>query len=115
MTELTLEALVAQAQARWPLRGVLVIHRIGTLLPADQIVLVVVASSHRGAAFAGCEFLIDSVKTEAPFWKSEATPHGARWVEANASDDVARRRWDEESAEPHGITKTTPTPESFVP
>jgi molybdopterin synthase catalytic subunit len=77
---------------------VLVIHRIGTLLPADQIVLVVVASSHRGAAFAGCEFLIDSVKTEAPFWKSEATPHGVRWVDASASDDAARRRWLEAGA-----------------
>jgi len=94
MTEKALEDIVAQARARWELIDVLVIHRVGELKPTDQIVLVVVTSAHRGEAFAACEFVMDYLKTEAPFWKKEATPSGTRWVEARDSDDAARERWD---------------------
>ncbi|MGE5320151.1 MAG: molybdopterin synthase catalytic subunit MoaE [Hyphomicrobiaceae bacterium] len=93
MTEKALTALVDEANARWALLDVTVIHRIGRLLPGDPIVLVVVASSHRGEAFAACEFIMDYLKTRAPFWKKEETPQGERWVEARASDDVAAARW----------------------
>ncbi|GAB3422247.1 molybdopterin synthase catalytic subunit MoaE [Massilia agilis] len=93
MTERALEDIVEQARARWPLLGALVIHRIGPLLPRDQIVLVAVASSHRGEAFAACEFIIDYLKTDAPFWKKEATPDGGRWVDARDSDDTAKAKW----------------------
>ncbi|GAB3449298.1 molybdopterin synthase catalytic subunit MoaE [Massilia solisilvae] len=93
MTERALEDIVEQARARWPLLGALVIHRVGPLLPRDQIVLVAVASSHRGEAFAACEFIIDYLKTDAPFWKKEATPDGARWVDARVSDDTAKAKW----------------------
>ena len=93
MTERALEDIVEQARARWPLAGVLVIHRIGPLLPRDQIVLVAVAASHRGEAFAACEFIIDYLKTDAPFWKKEQTPDGARWVDARVTDDTARAKW----------------------
>lgn len=93
MTEKALAALVDEACARWTLLGVTVIHRVGRLLPGDPIVLVVVASSHRGDAFAACEFIMDALKTRAPFWKKEETPDGERWVDARASDDAAAGRW----------------------
>jgi molybdopterin synthase catalytic subunit len=94
MTEKAIEAIVAQAKARWSVLEILVIHRVGMLKPLDQIVLVVVTSSHRGDAFAACEFVMDYLKTEAPFWKKESTPGGERWVDARESDDAARRRWE---------------------
>ena len=93
MTEKALAALVEDANARWTLLDVTVIHRVGRLLPGDPIVLVVVASSHRGEAFAACEFIMDYLKTQAPFCKKEETPEGARWVGARASDDAAAARW----------------------
>jgi molybdopterin synthase catalytic subunit len=93
MTEKALEDIVVQAQARWELLGVRVIHRIGRLLPGDRIVFVGVASSHRGDAFAACEFIMDYLKTRAPFWKKEETPAGGRWVDARESDDAAAERW----------------------
>jgi molybdopterin synthase catalytic subunit len=94
MTEKALEAIVAQAKARWDLYEVLVIHRVGELRPTDQIVLVVVTSAHRGEAFAACEFVMDYLKTQAPFWKKETTPAGTRWVDARDSDEAARERWE---------------------
>jgi molybdopterin synthase catalytic subunit len=94
MTEKALAALVDEANARWTLLDVSVIHRVGRLLPGDPIVLVVVAGRHRGEAFAACEFIMDYLKTRAPFWKKEETPEGARWVEARASDDAAAARWE---------------------
>ena len=94
MTEKALAAIVDQAKARWDIIDALVVHRVGPLAPADQIVLVGVTSAHRGEAFAACEFIIDYLKTRAPFWKKEMTPDGARWVEARASDDDAAARWD---------------------
>ena len=93
MTEKALEGIVAEAKARWDIVDALVIHRVGELKPLDQIVLVVVAGAHRSAAFAACEFIMDYLKTQAPFWKKEQTPQGARWVEARASDDQAAERW----------------------
>ena len=93
MTEKALEAIVAEAHARFDLYDALVVHRVGTLRPTDQIVLVAVTSAHRGAAFAACEFIMDYLKTRAPFWKKERTPEGDRWVEARASDDEAAARW----------------------
>jgi molybdopterin synthase catalytic subunit len=93
MTERALEEICARARQRWNLLDVLVIHRVGELKPLDQIVLVVVTSAHRGEAFAACEFVMDYLKTEAPFWKKEVTPEGARWVDARESDDTARARW----------------------
>lgn len=93
MTEQALERIVDQAQARWPLLGTLVIHRVGPLAPLEQIVLVACAAAHRGEAFAACEFIIDYLKTEAPFWKKEQTSAGARWVEARESDDTAKAKW----------------------
>ena len=93
MTEKALAALVDEANARWTLLDTTVIHRIGRLLPGDPIVLVVVASQHRGEAFAACEFIMDYLKTRAPFWKKEETLQGERWVEARASDDAAAARW----------------------
>ena len=95
MTEKALGRLVDEAKSRWALLDVTVIHRIGRLLPGDPIVLVAVASSHRGEAFAACEFIMDYLKTQAPFWKKEETPAGERWVEARASDDAAAARWDQ--------------------
>lgn len=94
MTEKALAALVDEACRRWGLLDVTVIHRVGRLLPGDPIVLVAVAASHRGDAFAACEFIMDYLKTQAPFWKKEETADGARWVEARASDDDAAARWD---------------------
>ena len=93
MTEKSLEAIVAEAESRWSLLGVRVIHRFGRLVPGDRIVFVGVAGSHRGEAFAACEFIMDYLKTRAPFWKREATPDGARWVDARESDDTAATRW----------------------
>jgi len=93
MTEKALAALVDEACARWALLDVTVIHRVGRLLPGDSIVLVAVAGQHRGEAFAACEFIMDYLKTQAPFWKKEETPGGERWVEARASDDAAAARW----------------------
>ncbi len=93
MTEKALAALADEAAVRWPLIGTTIIHRVGRLLPGDPIVLVAVASRHRGDAFAACEFIMDFLKTQAPFWKKEETPEGARWVEARASDDTAAARW----------------------
>ena len=93
MTEKALVRLVDDANARWALLDVTVIHRIGRLLPGDPIVLVVVASQHRGEAFAASEFIMDYLKTRAPFWKKEETLQGERWVEARASDDAAAARW----------------------
>ena len=93
MTEKALEAIVAEAKGRWDIYGVLVIHRVGPLKPCDQIVLVAVTSAHRGEAFAACEFIMDYLKTRAPFWKRETTPDGARWVDVRDSDDSAAARW----------------------
>lgn len=93
MTEAALERIVDEACTRWPLAATLVIHRVGPLLPLEQIVLVAVSAAHRGEAFAACEFIIDYLKTEAPFWKKEQTPDGARWVDARVSDDAAMAKW----------------------
>lgn len=93
MTEKQLAAIEAEARARWPLDDVLIVHRYGRLEPGDQIVLVMTASAHRDAAFDSCRFLIDWLKTRAPFWKLEETPDGERWVEAKDSDDAAAARW----------------------
>lgn len=93
MTEKALADIVAQAAQRWAVQDVTVIHRIGRLSPGDPIVLVAVASAHRGDAFAACEFLMDYLKTRAPFWKKEETPDGVRWVDARASDESAAQRW----------------------
>jgi molybdopterin synthase catalytic subunit len=94
MTERALAEIEQRARSRWNLAEVLVIHRVGELQPTDQIVLVVVTSRHRGEAFAACEFVMDYLKTEAPFWKKELTPEGSRWVDARESDDAARDRWE---------------------
>ena len=94
MTEKALAAIVDEAKARWDILDALVIHRVGELRPADQIVLVGVTGAHRAEAFAACEFIMDYLKTRAPFWKKEATPSGARWVDARAGDDDAAARWD---------------------
>jgi len=95
MTQKALQGIVAEARQRWAIIDALVIHRVGRLQPMDQIVLVAVASAHRGEAFQACEFIMDFLKTQAPFWKQEQTPEGARWVEAKASDDSAAKRWTE--------------------
>jgi molybdopterin synthase catalytic subunit len=93
MTEKAIERMIDEACARFDIRGVRVVHRVGALLPRDQIVLVVVTSAHRGTAFQACEFLMDYLKTQAPFWKKESTPEGARWVDARVADDAALARW----------------------
>jgi molybdopterin synthase catalytic subunit len=93
MTEKSLEDICTQARARWNILDALVVHRVGELQPLDQIVLVAVTSAHRGEAFAACEFIMDYLKTQAPFWKKERTPQGDRWVDARASDDAAAERW----------------------
>ncbi|MGY8525255.1 molybdopterin synthase catalytic subunit MoaE [Paracidovorax citrulli] len=93
MTEKALARIEDEARTRWALQGVTIIHRVGPLLPQDQIVLVAVASAHRGNAFAACEFIMDYLKSEAPFWKKESTPEGERWVDARVSDDAALARW----------------------
>lgn len=93
MTERALEAIVTEAKGRWEIYEALVIHRVGPLRPCDQIVLVAVTSAHRGEAFAACEFIMDYLKTRAPFWKKEETPDGGRWVDARETDDSAAARW----------------------
>ncbi len=93
MTERALQEILDQAKARWDIYQTLVIHRVGPLLPEDQIVLVAVTSAHRGEAFAACEFIMDYLKTAAPFWKKEDTPEGARWVDARVTDEAAMARW----------------------
>jgi len=98
MTESAIEAMIDAAMQRFDIRGARVMHRVGRLLPGEQIVLVAVTSAHRGQAFQACEFLMDYLKTQAPFWKKETTATGARWVDARVADDDALRRW--------GITTT---------
>jgi molybdopterin synthase catalytic subunit len=93
MTEKELEKIVDEARRRWDVIDILVVHRVGELRPTDQIVLVVVTGAHRGEAFAACEFIMDYLKTQAPFWKKEQTPQGGRWVEARSSDNEAAGRW----------------------
>lgn len=95
MTEAALLDICAEAAQRWPLIETLVIHRVGLLLPLDQIVLVMVCAAHRGDAFDACAFIMDFLKTRAPFWKKEQTPEGTRWVEARADDEHAAQRWSE--------------------
>ena len=94
MTEKALQDIIDQAKSRWDIFDALVIHRVGPMKPLDQIVLVAVTSAHRGEAFDACEFIIDYLKTQAPFWKKEQTPSGARWVDARVSDDEAMAKWD---------------------
>jgi molybdopterin synthase catalytic subunit len=93
MTERMLAGIEAEARGRWPLEDCLIVHRYGRLVPGDQIVLVITASPHREAAFAACQFLVDWLKTKAPFWKLEEGPNERRWVEARAADDAAAARW----------------------
>jgi len=93
MTEKSIAGIIDEARGRWEVLDALVIHRVGTLKPTDQIVLVIVASTHRGDAFAACEFIMDYLKTRAPFWKKEITPQGGRWVDARVTDDRAAERW----------------------
>lgn len=93
MTERSLQVICEEAAGRWKVLDLLVIHRVGALMPGDRIVLVGVTSAHRGDAFAACEFVMDYLKTKAPFWKKESTPAGERWVEARTSDDAAAERW----------------------
>lgn len=95
MTESALGDIVEEAKARWPLQGVRLIHRVGRLTPGDPIVLVVVASAHRRAAFEACDFIMDYLKTRAPFWKKEHTAAGQYWVSERASDHQDARRWEE--------------------
>ena len=93
MTEKAIEAMIDEAVARFNIYGVRVVHRIGLLQPLDQVVLVAVTSAHRGESFKACEFLMDYLKTQAPFWKKEQTPSGARWVDARVTDDAALAKW----------------------
>ena len=93
MTEKALAQIIEEARSRWDIVDALVIHRVGELKPGDQIVLAAVAGAHRGEAFAACEFIMDYLKTRAPFWKKEQTPAGERWVEARASDEEKASRW----------------------
>lgn len=94
MTEKTLEEIIAQARQRWPISDALIIHRVGPLSPTDQIVMVAVSGAHRGETFSSCEFIMDFLKTQAPFWKKEQTEQGAHWVDARESDTDAMKRWD---------------------
>lgn len=93
MTEKAIEAMIDEAHRRFDILGARVIHRVGLMQPLDQIVLVAVTSAHRGQSFQACEFIMDYLKTQAPFWKKEQTPEGARWVDARVSDDAALARW----------------------
>ncbi|WP_295982236.1 molybdenum cofactor biosynthesis protein MoaE [uncultured Variovorax sp.] len=93
MTEKAIEAMIDEAHRRFDILGARVIHRVGLLQPEDQIMMVAVISAHRGQSFQACEFLMDYLKTQAPFWKKEQTPEGARWVDARVSDDAALARW----------------------
>ena len=101
MTEKALREIVSEATQRWQIIDTTIIHRIGDLYPSDQIVLVAVASMHRHDAFAACEFIMDYLKTRAPFWKKELTPQGARWVDARETDETAIQRWTNSDASPH--------------
>lgn len=94
MTEKSLQEILDQAKERWDIYQTLVIHRVGSLMPEDQIVLVAVTSAHRGEAFAACEYIMDYLKTAAPFWKKEDTPEGARWVDTRITDEAAMARWE---------------------
>ena len=94
MTEKALQKIAEEAERRWRLIDLAIIHRVGELKPADQIVLVSVLSAHRGDAFSACEFIMDYLKTEAPFWKKEVSEKGERWVESRNSDTVARKKWE---------------------
>lgn len=98
MTEKAIEDMIDEAHRRFDIQGARVIHRIGRLLPLDQIVMVAVTSAHRADSFKACEFLMDYLKTQAPFWKKEGTPEGARWVDARVSDDAAMAKWGVEKA-----------------
>ena len=93
MTEKAIEAMIDEAVVRFDIFGARVVHRIGVLQPLDQVVMVAVTSAHRGTSFQACEFLMDYLKTQAPFWKKEQTPEGARWVDARVSDDAALAKW----------------------
>jgi molybdopterin synthase catalytic subunit len=93
MTEKAIEAMIDEAQRRFDIYGARVVHRVGLLQPADQIVMVAVTSAHRGESFKACEFLMDYLKTQAPFWKKEQTPGGSHWVDARVADDAALQRW----------------------
>jgi molybdopterin synthase catalytic subunit len=93
MTEKSLEEIIERAHSRWDFFDCTIVHRVGELKPLDQIVLVIVTSAHRGEAFDACHFIMDYLKTDAPFWKREQTPHGARWVDARVSDEAAAARW----------------------
>ncbi len=97
MTEKALQSIAERAGERWQVIDLAIVHRVGALKPAEQIVLVMVASAHRGDAFAACEFIMDYLKTEAPFWKKETTGQGAKWVEARKSDIFAQKKWDSDS------------------
>ena len=97
MTESSIQVIIDEARERWSLNAVRVIHRVGKLLPGDQIVYVGVTSAHRGEAFQACEFIMDYLKTRAPFWKKESTPAGEHWVDARESDETAARRWSREN------------------
>jgi molybdopterin synthase catalytic subunit len=108
MTETAIERMIVAAFARFDIRGARVIHRVGVLAPQDQIVLVAVSSAHRGQAFQACEFLMDYLKTQAPFWKKETTPDGARWVDARVADDAALARWGIEAGNANGTAAVTP-------
>ncbi|HQU50136.1 MAG TPA: molybdopterin synthase catalytic subunit MoaE [Casimicrobiaceae bacterium] len=100
MTEKALEAIVDEAHRRFAVRRILVVHRVGTLAPGDPIVLVAVTGAHRGEAFDACRFVMDYLKTRAPFWKKERTPQGERWVDARTSDDEAAERWERARGQP---------------
>jgi len=102
MTEKSLQRILDQAWERWPLLAVRIIHRVGPLRPQDQIVLVGTASRHRGAAFAAAEYLMDYLKSDAPFWKKQVTDTGSHWVAARSADDVAKQRWDETATDASG-------------
>ncbi len=104
MTEKAITEIIDQARGRWEVLDALVIHRVGTLKPTDQIVLVIVASTHRVDAFAACEFIMDFLKTRAPFWKKEITPNGARWVDARVTDSRAAERWDSGGSGVSGVS-----------
>jgi molybdopterin synthase catalytic subunit len=93
MTEKSLEDIITKAHARWDFFDATIVHRVGEMKPLDQIVLVIVTSAHRGEAFDACHFIMDFLKTDAPFWKREQTPSGARWVDARVADDAAAARW----------------------
>jgi molybdopterin synthase catalytic subunit len=93
MTEKAIEAMIDEAHTRFDILGARVVHRVGLLQPLDQIMMIAVVSAHRGQSFQACEFLMDYLKTQAPFWKKERTPEGARWVDARVADDTALARW----------------------